>query len=90
MKWLDLPVIGARPLDEFVYGGEHRPAPAPDADAAAVAAHVFHRSGGARRLREWWYHEPTGRWYVVDRDTHEDRVERVVPLEEVAVGLPDA
>ncbi|WP_043765720.1 sarcosine oxidase subunit delta [Algiphilus aromaticivorans] len=88
MKLLDLPIIGARPLSEFVYGGEHRPAPLGEPDGAATADHAFNRSGGAPVLREWWCHTPTGRWFLLERDTRSDTVLRVLPTEEVARALP--
>ncbi|SEO71744.1 sarcosine oxidase subunit delta [Aquisalimonas asiatica] len=88
MKVIDCPVIGPRPLSEFVYGGEVRRPPMGDVALAAVADHAFNRSGAPTLLREWWFHRPTSRWFVLERDTVSDRVERVVPPEEVAYAIP--
>lgn len=63
--------------------------PRADADNTAWTEYVFHRSGAPGTLREWWHHRPTGRWFVMERDTLRDEFLRVVPMEEVRRGLPD-
>ena len=68
MKVFDCPVIGRRPISEFDYVGEVRKPPM-DADETTWAEYVFNRNGAPGLLREWWYHRPTGRWYVMERDT---------------------
>lgn len=89
MKLIDCPVIGARPISEFVYGGELRQPPLEEpADRESVGARVFNRSGAPGVRREWWHHLPTGRCFVLDRDTRDDRVLRAVPSEEVAYAVP--
>ncbi len=87
MKVFDCPVIGPRPISEFDYGGEVRRPPM-DADEPAWAAYVFNRQGAPGLLREWWYHRPTGRWYVMERDTLKDEVVRFIDLEEVRYDIP--
>lgn len=89
MKLIDCPVIGARPLNEFVYGGEVRRRPL-DADGTSRAwtDHVFNRTGAPGVLREWWFHRPSGRWFVLERDTVSNAVRRVVPTQEVAHAVP--
>ncbi len=89
MKLIHCPVIGARPISEFVYGGELRP-PLLDADghSAAWTDYVFNRNGAPGVLREWWFHRPSGRWFVLERDTVTNAVQRVVPTEEVAHAVP--
>jgi sarcosine oxidase subunit delta len=75
MKLLSCPHLGARPLEEFVYGGPDRAAPDGDAcSQAAWADYVFHRDGAPGPRREWWYHAPTGFWILLERDTGSDTV----------------
>lgn len=77
MKLLTCPVNGPRPLDEFVFGGEVRAMPDPAAvDDTAWADYVFNRAGAPGVKREWWYHAPSGTWFVAERDTLTDVVER--------------
>lgn len=87
MKVFDCPVIGRRPISEFDYVGEVRRPPM-DADETTWAAYVFNRQGAPGLLREWWYHRPTGRWYVMERDTLKDEVLRFIDLEEVRYDIP--
>jgi sarcosine oxidase subunit delta len=75
MKLLRCPINGWRPLSEFVYGGELRPMPDPaTTDDRTWADYVFHRRGEPAVLREWWYHVPSGTWFVAERDTVRDEV----------------
>lgn len=77
------PLNGLRPIDEFAYGGEVRAMPDPQrATDAQWAAYVFERSGVAGIKREWWYHVPSGTWFVAERDTATDTV--------LATWLPEA
>ncbi|GAB0153795.1 MULTISPECIES: sarcosine oxidase subunit delta [Marinobacterium] len=87
MKVFDCPVIGRRPISEFDYVGEVRKPPM-DADEITWAEYVFNRNGAPGLLREWWYHRPTGRWYVMERDTLKDEVLRFIDLEEVRYDIP--
>ena len=75
MKLLRCPVNGERPLQEFDYGGEYRPQPDPDTVFdERWASYVFDRAGAAGLRREWWYHVPSGTWFIAERDTGTDRV----------------
>jgi sarcosine oxidase subunit delta len=77
MKLLACPVNGPRPVAEFAYGGEVRSEPdAAAASDAQWADHVFNRNGAAGVKREWWYHLPSGTWFVAERDTARDAVLR--------------
>lgn len=77
MKLLRCPVNGERPLQEFDYGGEYRPQPDPEAVSdEGWASYVFDRAGAAGVRREWWYHAPSGTWFIAERDTGADRVVR--------------
>jgi len=87
MKVFDCPVIGRRPISEFEYAGEVRQPPL-DADETTWAEYVFNRQGAPGKLREWWYHRPTGRWYVMERDTLKDEVIRFIDPEEVRYEIP--
>jgi sarcosine oxidase subunit delta len=74
VKIIHCPVNGPRPAQEFVYGGEVRDMP----DAAAVtdeqwADYVFNRQGEPGLKREWWYHLPSGTWFVAERDNRTDQ-----------------
>jgi sarcosine oxidase subunit delta len=70
MKLVPCPLNGPRPMEEFVYGGEVRTAPEPDAaDDASWARHVYHRQGVPATRQEWWYHQPSGYWFIALRDT---------------------
>lgn len=65
------PYCGPRAETEFAYGGEaHLARPAPDADDAAWAAHLFHRGNPKGWMRERWRHtHGCGRWFNLCRDT---------------------
>ena len=77
MKILECPINGPRPIQEFQFGGEVREMP----DTASVsdeqwAAYVFNRRGEPGLKKEWWYHQPSGIWFIAERDTIKDEVLR--------------
>jgi sarcosine oxidase subunit delta len=75
MKILVCPLNGPRPIAEFVYGGELRAMPDPDAASDGEwADYVFNRNGAAGVKRELWYHAPSGTWLIAERDTQRDHV----------------
>jgi sarcosine oxidase subunit delta len=77
MKVLTCPVNGPRNIAEFVYGGEFRRAPDPDqASDEAWADYVFHRNGAPGIKTEWWFHAPSGTWFLAERDTQRDEILR--------------
>lgn len=77
MKLLNCPINGLRPVDEFAYGGEQRDMPDPQASTDSEwADYVFNRSGAPGLKQEWWYHVPSGTWFVAERNTVTDVVER--------------
>jgi sarcosine oxidase, subunit delta len=83
MKLLRCPINGIRPLQEFYYGGEVRVSP----DAAMCSGqewtdYVFNRSGEPRICFEWWRHEPSGAWFVAERDTVKDEFIKTYSYEE--------
>ena len=83
MKLMYCPLNGWRNIGEFVYGGEVRPAPAPDAPASEWADWVFMADNRAGVVREWWFHAPSSYWFIAERDTVHDRLERSYPPEDV-------
>ena len=73
MKIIECPMNGPRPLQEFHFGGEIRNMP----DAGAVgdgqwADYVFNRRGEPGVKCEWWYHVPSGTWFIAERDNRTD------------------
>ena len=77
MKNLTCPVNGPRPLQEFQFGGELRPMPDPSStDDDLWADYVFNRNGEPAVKREWWYHIPSGVWFVAERDNVTDDIQK--------------
>ncbi|WP_417386405.1 sarcosine oxidase subunit delta [Gimesia sp.] len=73
MKLIHCPVNGPRPLQEFHFGGEVREMPDPrESTDEQWADYVFHRAGGPAVKREWWYHVPSGVWFIAERDNRTD------------------
>ena len=85
MKIMPCPVNGERPLQEFTFGGEYRPLPAnPGAMSDAEwAAYVFNRQGAPSTRREWWYHDASGTWFIAERDTLTDTIQRTYLYEDM-------
>ena len=75
MKLLKCPVNGVRPVSEFIFGGEFREMPDPSkATDAEWAAYVFYRDNAPGIKKEWWYHSPSGTWFIAERNTATDEV----------------
>jgi sarcosine oxidase subunit delta len=75
MKLLTCPMNGSRPLSEFIFGGEIRNAPDQNTCTDAEwAAYVHNRHGAPGDKKEWWYHSPSGTWFVAERNTLSDKV----------------
>jgi sarcosine oxidase, subunit delta len=75
MKLLNCPINGVRPISEFVYGGEYRDMPNPDkSDDKAWASYVHYRDNAPGLKKEWWYHTPSGTWFIAERNTLTDEV----------------
>ncbi|MDP7017038.1 MAG: sarcosine oxidase subunit delta [Pirellulaceae bacterium] len=72
MKIIHCPINGPRPLQEFHYGGEVRVAPDSSVSDADWADYVFNRSGGPGVRKEWWFHTPSGTWFIAERDPVSD------------------
>jgi sarcosine oxidase subunit delta len=75
MKLLNCPLYGPRPIAEFVFGGEFRTMPDPDTCSDIDwSNYVYHRKGAPQIKKEWWYHSPTGTWFLAERNTLTDEV----------------
>lgn len=81
MKLLTCPINGTRPLSEFIFGGEYRTAPDQNTCSDAEwAAYVHNRQGAPGDKKEWWYHSPSGTWFIAERNTLTDKVTRTYLL----------
>lgn len=81
MKLLTCPVNGTRPISEFIFGGEYRPAPDQNTCSDGEwAAYVHNRQGAPGDKKEWWYHSPSGTWFIAERNTLTDKVARTYLL----------
>ena len=77
MKIMPCPLNGPRPIQEFQYGGELRDMPDPlQASDDQWADYVFNRSGEPGVKPEWWYHVPSGTWFIAERDNVTDEILR--------------
>lgn len=77
MKLLKCPINGVRPLSEFVFGGELRDMPDPNTCSDKEwASYVHNRNGAPGLKKEWWYHGPSGTWFIAERNTMSDEVAR--------------
>jgi sarcosine oxidase subunit delta len=75
MKIMKCPVNGPRPIQEFYFGGEVRAMPDPaTASDEQWADYVFNRDGAPGVKREWWYHVPSGTWFIAERDNRTDEI----------------
>ena len=77
MKIMACPINGPRAISEFVYGGELRAQPDPQhATDAQWADYVFNRNSVPAVKKEWWCHTPSGVWFIAERDTVSDTIQR--------------
>ena len=75
MKLLNCPMNGIRPIGEFLYGGEYREMPNPDTCSDQEwASYVHYRANAPGVKKEWWYHAPSGTWFIAVRNTLSDEV----------------
>jgi len=75
MKLLKCPINGTRPLSEFIFGGEWRDMPNPDTSSDLEwASYVHYRDNAPGIKKEWWYHSPSGTWFIAERNTLTDEV----------------
>jgi len=77
MKLINCPVNGTRPVSEFVFGGEFRVMPDPNqCPDSEWASYVHHRDGAPGMKKEWWYHAPSGTWFIAERNTMTEEITR--------------
>ena len=77
MKMMTCPINGARPISEFICGGEVRSMPEPQiVDDQMWAEYVFNRTGVPGIKQEWWCHTPSNTWFIAERNTLTDEVLR--------------
>lgn len=77
MKLINCPLNGLRPVSEFVFGGEFREMPDPDrCSDSEWASYVHHRNGAPGMKKEWWYHAPSGTWFIAERNTMTEEIAR--------------
>ena len=75
MKIMTCPINGARPITEFVYGGEVRPMPDPQTiDDASWAAYLYYRNSVPGIKQEWWCHAASNTWFIAERNTLTDEI----------------
>jgi len=76
---LDCPNCGPRNVQEFRYGGEYNPRPAPtqEVNSAAWTAYLYMRHNRLGVQKEWWYHRAgCGLWFLAERHTGNNDVFR--------------
>ncbi len=84
MKILVCPLNGPRNITEFSYGGEFRDMPDPaSCDSRKWAEHVFFDRNEAGVVLEWWLHNASSYWFLVERNTITDEVIRTFPASDV-------
>ena len=88
MKIMPCPLNGPRNIQEFVWGGELKEAPGPDAGDAGWAAYVFLEDNRKGVVREWWCHAPTNYWFIAERDTGTDTILRTYDPSELLTKVP--
>lgn len=77
MKLMTCPVNGVRAISEFVCGGELRAMPDPNAVSDDTwSDYVFNRNSVPTLKKEWWCHTPSGVWFIAERDTATDTIQR--------------
>lgn len=78
------PLNGPRNISEFVWGGEVKAMPDPNACSPREwGEFVFIENNTAGVIREWWCHVPTSFWFIAERNTVTDEIIRTYPAGEV-------
>lgn len=90
MKIINCPLNGPRNAQEFACGGEVHAAPQEGADGRAWAEYIFIKHNPAGLVSEWWCHVPSGYWFIAERDTVNDVIERTFTTGEFFGSGPDA
>ena len=75
MKIMNCPLNGARNISEFVYGGEVKDMPNHQTCSDKEwADYVFYSDNTIRVVKEWWFHSPSGYWFIAERHTASDEI----------------
>lgn len=75
MKIMNCPLNGPRNISEFVYGGEVKPMPDhANCSDKEWAEYVFYYENSIRVVKEWWFHSPSGYWFIAERHTASDDI----------------
>lgn len=84
MKLLRCPLNGDRNISEFVCGGEVRRIPdSATASDAEWADHLYLQGNPSGLVREWWFHMPSGYWFIAERDTVTDQIHNTYPPDQL-------
>jgi heterotetrameric sarcosine oxidase delta subunit len=76
---LRCPQCGPRDVYEFRWGGERSPRPEAGSPPEAWISYLYLRRNEAGSQEEWWYHRAgCQRWFLAERDTRLNRVERTL------------
>jgi sarcosine oxidase subunit delta len=77
MKIMHCPLNGPRNISEFSYGGEVKFMPDPKACSDEEwADYVFFHDNLVKVIKEWWYHGPSGYWFIAERHMASDEIVR--------------
>lgn len=74
MKIMNCPLNGPRNISEFVYGGEVKAMPELNCSDKEWAEYVFYHDNTIRIVQEWWFHSPSGYWFIAERHTGSDEI----------------
>jgi sarcosine oxidase subunit delta len=84
MKMINCPLNGLRNSSEFVHGGEVREMPDPNnCSDKEWADYVFYTDNLIGVVTEWWYHSPSGYWFIAERHTGSDEILRTYDPSEI-------
>jgi sarcosine oxidase, subunit delta len=84
MKLLNCPLNGPRNITEFSYGGELRRMPHPSrCEWNEWVEYVVFNDNEAGVVTEWWCHNATSYWFLVERNTITDEIIRTFAASEL-------
>lgn len=84
MKIMHCPLNGPRNISEFIYGGEVKEMP--DSQTCSNkewADYVFYHDNTVKHVLEWWFHSPSGYWFIAERHTASDEILRTFDAAEI-------
>lgn len=87
MKYINCPMNGPRPENEFAYGGRIRAMPK-QSDADAVwTDYLFMDDNSDGEVWEWWCHTPSVYWFAARRHLSADEWLETVTVAEAKKRL---